>query len=170
MQTLIHWTGLFLRLPVDLLGLSALRVPRDALTVILECVTPEIIAAVVLGAFGFMGVIIQRLRGSPWHDDLRRDLEILKLLPEQSRARGQLLEHIDNKVIKNTAGPAHRRDALGVGLAAVLLASSVTLAVTGLNLGGWWNLLWLGSGLLALFGAVGLADSLRKISRDAKAG
>ena len=132
--------------------------------------TPEIIAAIVLGAFGFLGVILQRLRGSPWHDDLRRDLEIWKLLPEQSRARGQLLEHIDDKVIKNTAGPVHRRDALGVGLAAVLLAASVSLAVTGLNLGGWWNLLWLGSALLALLAAIGLADSLRKISREAKAG
>lgn len=112
---------------------------------------------------------IQRQRTTP-RQSVMHDLDILDRLPETSRARAQLAEHIDRVILKSIEGETDlRRDGSGIAIAVVILMGSIAAFYYGWSASPFVKLaLWAFAIFLLALGGVGLEQTLPKRRRDAK--
>jgi hypothetical protein len=115
-----------------------------------------------------LAVLVQLLRRPRnRQDQLKADLELLGLLPDESTARDKLLQHIDCSVQRLVSDEEDlRRDPMGIGLGVVFLLAAVVLIVFAVRGGGWW--LWIGAFVVGALGAVGLGQDAVPRRRDLK--
>ncbi|MFJ1752213.1 hypothetical protein [Kitasatospora sp. NPDC088134] len=117
--------------------------------------------------FAVLGAFLNRRHQQPrGRHRVKMDLELLALLPEESGVKDELREHIDGTLrrIIGVEGVA-RRDAFGIGVAALFLVVSVALFVAGALTGGaWW---WFTTAsLTGAVGVLGMLASAPKRLRD----
>jgi hypothetical protein len=100
---------------------------------------------------------------------IKRDLEILGLLPPQSEAHRVLSDQVQRRVVTSVrADDETRRDPAGIAIGAACIGIGALLGFVTGRQGGWWWLAWIAAALFAVVGAVGLAISIPKQRRDAK--
>lgn len=126
----------------------------------------------LVGALSGVAVAVLRLVGvrssrGRRRDQIKRDLEIVQLLPEASAARSELLAHIEdslNVLIKDER--ERRRNPSGVVLGLVLVGIAGWAASAATRGGSaWWWLLAIPLGAIGLFGAVDDATRRRRDER-----
>jgi hypothetical protein len=101
----------------------------------------------------------RRARGGA-RELIKRDLELLGLLPADSPVQPELREHVEHAIRRLIDDEQEkRRDPLGIGLAAFLLLS----AALALRAGGYWIWLAAPTGLL---GVIGMAQDAVPRRRD----
>ncbi len=125
---------------------------------------------VAVAVIGVGGSWLQVRRGRPrGRDLLKHDLEILKQLPEDSKARERLLEHIDKEILSIIESDEEKAlRPLGIVLAIAFLGLAIFLLVEAIIRGGWWWWLLLPAAVTASFGAVGLSQDAVRRKRDEK--
>jgi hypothetical protein len=128
-------------------------------------VTPVAVAVIGVG-----GSWLQVHRGRQRRRDLlKHDLEILKELPAESKARERLLEHIDKAILSIIESDEEKtRRPLGIVLAIMFLGFAIFLLVEAIIRGSWWWWLLLPAAVTAIFGAVGLSQDAVRRKRDEK--
>jgi len=114
-----------------------------------------------------VGVFIQSRRAAHAYDQIKHELEVLSMLPEDSEMSPLLQAQVERSL---RALLEHRsakgRDWSGVGVAIFFAGFASALAFPMLN-GGWWWLLGLLVAPAAFLGIFGLFDSLMLADRDA---
>jgi hypothetical protein len=123
---------------------------------------------VAVAALTVLGVLLQLVRRPDGrHGQVKRNLELLALLPDDSSSRSRLLRHIDESVERLISNDDElRRDPTGIGIAVVFLVAACALVVVAIRSGDWWW--WLIVAFLVLFGIVGLGQDATRRKRDAK--
>jgi hypothetical protein len=126
------------------------------------------VTPVVVSTIGVAGSWVQVRRGRPKRRDLlKQDLKLYRQLPEDSSARGKLLEHIDAEIIRIISDDEEkRRDPTGIGLGIFFLLVAIGLLVAAIHQGGWWWWLLIPAFITGLLGAVGLAQDAVPRKRD----
>ncbi|MDA0565042.1 hypothetical protein LG943_12025 [Streptomonospora sp. S1-112] len=127
----------------------------------------EPLSAVAVAALGLAGVYLQSRRKEHAYDEIKHELELLSLLPENSEMRGPLQSRIESSLADLIANRSRKsRDWTGISFASFLLAVAAALAFPMLQ-GGWWWLLSIPVAICTMFGLVGFFDSLALTERDA---
>ncbi|MFD5846855.1 hypothetical protein [Streptomyces chartreusis] len=126
-------------------------------------------AAAVVAASGIAGLYLQARR-TTLHaaEEIKRELDILDLLPENSKMRKPLQERIEGSLERYIAKQKeHTRDWSGVAVAVILDLSAAFFAAMALNNGGWWWLSLVVALPFGVFGIVGFLESIANTKRDA---
>lgn len=129
-------------------------------------------SGIAIAALGLVAVWIQNRRSKDGRrSQIKQDLELLNLLPQESGARSDLMTHIDMEIVHLIKGEGElTRDGSGISLAIVILAIAISLVILAIINSGWSWLLLIPSILLGTLGAVGLGESAPKKKRDSKGG
>jgi hypothetical protein len=116
----------------------------------------DTISKVAIAVLPVLGIVLQLIRRPDGRrGQVKRDLELLGLLPDDSSSRSKLLQHIDQSVERLIVDEDElRRDPTGIGLAVFFLISTSVLVVFAIRSGDWW--LWPIVAFLGLFGVIGL--------------
>jgi len=133
-------------------------------------VDPEVIAAIVSSAAVLVTAWLQARRGRGGKiSDLKQDLEVYQLLPEESTSRSILLLHIDSR-IQATVHESEllRRDPAGVIIAITLMVVALAFMYLTFARGGWWWASLPVSVAVAILGVYGFIQDLKKLERDDK--
>jgi hypothetical protein len=127
-------------------------------------------SSVTIAAFGVVGAWLQTRRSRDGNRaQIKQDLELFELLPEESGARADLLTHIESEITRLIKREDElTRDPSGIGIAIFLLLVGVGLAVPSFRDGGWWWLLVVPAVWFAIFGIVGLGQTIPRRQRDAR--
>ncbi|MFE9606829.1 hypothetical protein [Streptomyces hokutonensis] len=126
------------------------------------------IAAIIVAIVGVLGVLFERLSRKPRsRDRVRTDLEILSLLPPDSKARDALRGHIDTTIDRIVhVEDMQRRDWPGAVVSVTFLALSGGLWFGAIDRGGAWQWLMVPALLTGLFGVVSTVQTLTLRKRD----
>jgi hypothetical protein len=127
-------------------------------------VTPIIAAG--LGAAGSLFAFL-RGRTDP-RDVIKKDLDLLAMLPEVSPVRSQLLRHVEDSIKSLIHSEDQlRRDPLSVVLGLIFLALGGYLIYVAYTESGWFRFFYLAA---APFVAFGLYGTITGMKRSARAG
>ncbi|MFE1796895.1 hypothetical protein ACFW9L_12085 [Streptomyces sp. NPDC059517] len=127
------------------------------------------LAAAVVAVCGVVGLIIQARRSRHVMDDVKRDLEVLALLPEESEQRADLQTLIEGAVERYIADQRDMtRDLSGVAFAVFLAAASAFLWWLPVTNGGYWWWSAVVAAPFSLLGVVGFFESIVPARRDSK--
>jgi hypothetical protein len=126
--------------------------------------------AVAVAALSVAGASLQLVRVREGRRGaVKRDLEILALLPPESEAYSALSRHVQDRVIRSVrADESARRDPSGIAAALVCMSLGAILVPVAASSGGWWWLLGASGAFLALVGIYGSYESFPRRFRDAK--
>jgi hypothetical protein len=126
----------------------------------------QALSPIVVVLLPILGAVAQRIRrpeGS--YRLIKRDLELLASLPEDSAARSSLLRHVDRSIEGLISYDEDmRRSGFGIVLALIFLTSGSALTILAIDGGGWWW--WPVIAFLVIFGLVGLAQDAPRRRRD----
>ncbi|MFI0788559.1 hypothetical protein ACH4Q6_23535 [Streptomyces lydicus] len=125
--------------------------------------TPVLIALLSLA-----GVVWQSRRTRyDGRDRLKRDIELLAMMPDDLEGKSRYREHVDASITTLIEDEDVRsRDWVGISMGLTLLTIAVVLAWAGVSNGGWWHLLTLTAGVVLFTGVACLSISLGKHRRD----
>jgi hypothetical protein len=126
------------------------------------------VADLVIAAMGVIAAFVQTRRNQEkGRSQIRQDVELLNLLPEDSTARDALKGHIDKRIALLISSEEElARSPIGVGIAVTFLVVAIWLAIEAVREGGLWWFLFAPVAFFGIFGLVGLFDSLAKKKRD----
>jgi hypothetical protein len=100
-------------------------------------------------------------------DQVRRDVELFNILPQESTSRNELLVHIDGQITRLVRSEQElTRDPSGVVLAIFIMLVAIALTVTAFREGGYWWLLFVPAFFFGILGSVGLGQDLPLRKRD----
>ncbi|MDC7338553.1 hypothetical protein [Streptomyces lydicus] len=125
--------------------------------------TPVLIALLSLA-----GVVWQSRRTRyDGRDRLKRDIELLAMMPDDLEGKSRYREHVDASISTLIEDEDVRsRDWVGISMGLTLLAIAVVLAWVGVGNGGWWHLLTVTAGFIVFAAVVCLSISAGKHRRD----
>ncbi|MFI0152646.1 hypothetical protein [Streptomyces lydicus] len=125
--------------------------------------TPVLIALLSLA-----GVVWQSRRTRyDGRDRLKRDIELLAMMPDDLEGKSRYREHVDASIATLIEDEDVRsRDWVGISMGLTLLAIAVVLAWVGVGNGGWWHLLTVTAGFIVFAAVVCLSISAGKHRRD----
>ncbi|ARH91646.1 hypothetical protein ACF082_31380 [Streptomyces lydicus] len=125
--------------------------------------TPVLIALLSLA-----GVVWQSRRTRyDGRDRLKRDIELLAMMPDDLEGKSRYREHVDASIsILIEDEDVRSRDWVGISMGLTLLAIAVVLAWVGVGNGGWWHLLTVTAGFIVFAAVVCLSISAGKHRRD----
>ena len=124
----------------------------------------------VIAALGVVAAWVQTRRSQRGsRAQLRQDVELLNLLPQESTSRSALLAHIDQQVAQVLRSESElTRDLSGALLAVFMLLAALALAIAAFRERGVWWLLLIPVILFGGAACYGIGDSLPKRKRDEK--
>ena len=126
-------------------------------------------SGIVVAVIGALGAVAQTRRRPNVREQIKSDIEIHRSLPAESKMGQKFLERIDDEIAALIRlEQESSRDVSGVVLACVLLAAGGWTTYLAVAAGGAWLLFLIGTGLLIIFGLVGLTESLPRVRRDEK--
>ncbi|GAA1769298.1 hypothetical protein GCM10009681_45870 [Luedemannella helvata] len=123
-----------------------------------------------IAVLGVAGAALQlRSEGRGRRVQLRKDAELLKTLPENSKAYEMLAAHIDRQVDQLVERETLRtREPFSIVLGLVILVAGIYVGYLGIAGGSWWLLVTLPTAVfLILLAIAGLARGIPKKVRDA---
>ncbi|MEU6057797.1 hypothetical protein [Streptomyces sp. NPDC047097] len=127
------------------------------------------VAAAVVALCGVIGLVVQARRTRHVMDDVKRDLEVWALLPEQSEQRAPLQASVEEAVARYIADRRDKsRDLAGAAVAVFLAASGAFLWWLPASNGGYWWWCAAVAAPFSLFGVVGFFESIVLARRDSK--
>lgn len=127
------------------------------------------IAAAVVAVCGVVGLIIQARRSRHVMDNVKRDLEVLALMPEGSEQRASLQLSIEETVARYVADQRDKtRDHSGAAVAACLATAGAFLWWLPASNGGYWWWCAVGAVPFSVFGVIGFFESIALARRDSK--
>ncbi|MFI6021043.1 hypothetical protein ACIBCP_25805 [Streptomyces sp. NPDC051287] len=127
------------------------------------------VAAAVVAVCGVIGLVIQGRRSQHVMNDVKRDLEVLALLPEGSEQRASLQLSIEGAVARYVADQRDKtRDWSGVAVALFLATAGAFLWWLPASNGGYWWWCVVGAIPFSLFGFFGFFESIARARRDSK--
>ncbi|HWE90153.1 MAG TPA: hypothetical protein VG317_11900 [Pseudonocardiaceae bacterium] len=128
----------------------------------------DLISKILLAALPVAAAAVQLIRRKDGRvGQLKTNLELLALLPEDGPARAKLLDHIERSVERLIVEEDElRREPMGIALGIVFLAVAIGLTVFAFRDGGWWW--WPIIIFIAIMGATGLGQDGVRRKRDAK--
>jgi hypothetical protein len=127
-------------------------------------------SSVIIATFGVVGIWLQTRRSRDGNRaQIKQDLEILRLLPDESGARADLLTHIESEIGRLIKREDElTRDPPGIRIAIFLLIAGVGCFFLAFINGSRWLLLFALAAYLVISGIVGLSQTIPKRQRDAK--
>lgn len=127
------------------------------------------IAAAVVAVCGVVGLVIQARRSRHEMDDVKRDLEVLALLPDDSEQRAPLQASIEEALARYVADQRDKtRDPSGTALAVLLAGAASFLWWQSASNGGYWWWSAVVAVPCSVFGVVGFFESFLRARRDSK--
>lgn len=131
----------------------------------MDLATKIAVAVLTILAAGFE--VVRRRANS--RDRIKQDLELLQLLPEGSKARVKLTEHVENRVLKLIEHDEElRRDPTGIAFSVIFFALAAACIGYAVHGGSWWWLLVVPGAFLLLISISGFSQDVRKLKRDEK--
>ncbi|MEU8570008.1 hypothetical protein AB0C51_16940 [Streptomyces pathocidini] len=131
----------------------------------------EPLAAAVVAASGLAGLFVQARRPNVHAaEEIKRELDILASLPEDSRLRAPLQNRVEDSLRRYMAGAveSRTRNWAGITTNVILCIGAAFFVWMAVANGAWW---WAGLIIAVPFGAIGLIsfpDAFIKAERDVR--
>lgn len=127
----------------------------------------QVVVPLATPALGLIGVMFGGKSGRSARSSrqIKQAVDIHNMLPEGSKARSAVVEHIDQLAASYIATRGYRRSGIGIGLAIVIIGLGNYFLYLAVARSGWMVLLWVPSVFLLILGTVGLSESLARKDR-----